>query len=80
MTADMFCVWLFSSQTCESLFRSSGSITSTLSTVVNFSIKEFIERIDRIMFVNHVLNDLEEHFIFPGEEEETKIKRYTTRI
>lgn len=39
---------MFSSQPCESFFRAARSMTSTFSTVVNFSINEFLNRVKRI--------------------------------
>lgn len=75
LTPDMFCPWLFSSQPCEALFRSARSMTSTFSTVINFSIKDFLSRIDRIFFINYVINDLKNVYIFPRE-----IKRMGKKI
>lgn len=67
LDSNMFIPSLLSSQPCEGLFRSARSITSTFSTVINFSIKDFMSRIDRISFINFVINDLQNVFIFPRE-------------
>ena len=67
LTSDMFCPWVFNSQQCESLFRAARSMTSTFSTVINFSIKDFLNRIDRISFINYVVNDLKDSYVFPRE-------------
>lgn len=67
LNSNMFIPSLLSSQPCERLFRSARSITSTFSTVINFSIKDFMCRIDRISFINFVLNDLQNVFIFPRD-------------
>lgn len=37
----MFLPWLYSSQPCEQLFRTTRSLSSTFNTAANFSIKEF---------------------------------------
>ena len=57
-----------SSQTCEKLFRAARSMPSTFSTVINFSIKDLMHRIDRIGAINSIKNDLCEIFSFPGDE------------
>jgi len=43
----MFHPTTFSSQMCEKFFRTAQSMTSTYSTVINFSIKDLIYRIYR---------------------------------
>lgn len=44
----LFLPWLFSSQSCESFFRSARSFTSTESTRLNFSLKEFLDRCRKV--------------------------------
>lgn len=39
-----FYPWLLGSQICESWFRAARSMTSTFSTIINFTSKEFIGR------------------------------------
>lgn len=68
----MLCPWLLSSQPCEAMFRSARSLTSTFSTVVNFSIKDILGRIDRIAFINYVINDLKNVYTFPRETKKQK--------
>ncbi|CAH1108544.1 unnamed protein product [Psylliodes chrysocephalus] len=57
ITNDMFLPWLFSSQSYEKLFRTTRSLTSTFSTVVNSSVKDILHCIDRIQSVNNILKD-----------------------
>ncbi|CAG9765770.1 unnamed protein product [Ceutorhynchus assimilis] len=64
----MFIPWISTSQPCESLFRAARSITSTFSTVINFSIPDFMSRIDQIFYINSVINDLCDEYIFPREK------------
>ncbi|KAL4126815.1 hypothetical protein QTP88_011024 [Uroleucon formosanum] len=54
----MFVPWLYSSQPCEQLFRTTRSLTSTFNTAVNFSIKELMNRVKRIEMLNSISNDL----------------------
>jgi len=56
----MFIPWHFSSQTCEELFRTTRSMTSTFSTVVNFTMKDILQRLTRIELLNMIQNDLHE--------------------
>lgn len=50
-----FLPWLFSSQTCESFFRATRSMTSTFSTIVNFSLLDILNRVKRIQFQTDVV-------------------------
>lgn len=56
---------LFSSQQCESLFRMVRSFTSTYSTVVNCSVKEILERINKIQLQADIATHNAEKFVFP---------------
>lgn len=64
----MFRPTMFSSQMCEKLFRTTRSMTSTYSIVINFSIKDLINRIDKIRQINSIMNDLQGIFKFPRED------------
>lgn len=68
LTPEMFLPTIFSSQMCEKLFRRARSMTSTYSTVINFSIKDLINRIHKIKQINFIMNDLSGIFTFPREE------------
>ncbi|KAL0100980.1 hypothetical protein PUN28_019401 [Cardiocondyla obscurior] len=73
LTPEMFRSVIFSSQMCEKLFRTVRSMTSTYSTVINFSIKDLINRIDKIRQINSIMNDLQEIFKF-SREDKKKLK------
>lgn len=47
----LFIPELFSSQPCESFFRCARSLTSTQSTVINFTTKQFLAKIKRIEII-----------------------------
>lgn len=68
LTNDMFLPHLFSSQACEKTFRATRSMTTTYSTVVNYSIKDIIRRMDRIATLSNTINDLQGLVSFPREE------------
>lgn len=54
----------FESQPCEQMFRQIRSFTSTYSTVVNCSIKEIVERINKIQLQSDIAFSLDD-FEFP---------------
>lgn len=63
-----FTTWLFSSQPCEQLFRATRSLTSTFSTVVNFSMFEILNRLNKIEAIIKITNDLRNTFNFPRQQ------------
>ncbi|CAF4004750.1 unnamed protein product [Rotaria sordida] len=44
---------LFSSQPCETTFRSARSLSGTFSSITNFSISQFLNKIEKISILNH---------------------------
>ena len=56
-------VWKSGSQSCEQLFRNLRSMTPTLSTIVNFSLKGMVEKIRKIQFISYAKAD--ETIVFP---------------
>lgn len=48
---ELFQPWFFSSQDCEEFFRGGRSMTTTYSTVTNFSVLEYEHRVRRIDFL-----------------------------
>ena len=59
---------IFSSQACESFFRLARSMTTTESTVINFSMKEFLQKVRRIDMLHHVSSKLNDKLVFPREK------------
>ena len=49
---DALRVWVTGSQVCEALFRLARSMTSTFSTIVNFSMKGILERMHKLNFLS----------------------------
>lgn len=64
-TLDDFYPWLLGSQPCEEWFRSARSLTSTFSTVINFTSQEFVEKSKRIEFLYEATHSLSEEYVFP---------------
>ncbi|XP_062555195.1 uncharacterized protein LOC134220217 [Armigeres subalbatus] len=56
---------LLHSQTCESFFRTTRSFTSTESTVVNFTMKGFESKLNRIQAKTEIMHDSTNGFDFP---------------
>ncbi|CAF4009907.1 unnamed protein product [Rotaria magnacalcarata] len=50
-------IHLFNSQPCESLFRDARSLSSTFSTMVNFTVKDFIRRSQKLSILNQLKYD-----------------------
>uniref|UniRef100_A0A7M5X9S7 Uncharacterized protein n=2 Tax=Clytia hemisphaerica TaxID=252671 RepID=A0A7M5X9S7_9CNID len=56
-------VWTCGSQSCEQTFRLLRSMTSTFSTIVNFSMKGILERMHKLHYLSTV--EASEEIIFP---------------
>ncbi|CAG9822811.1 unnamed protein product [Phaedon cochleariae] len=66
--ASSFLPWYFSSQPCEKIFRQTRSMTSTFSTIVNFSLTDILGRLSRIQTLNEISTDLGSTYCFPKEQ------------
>lgn len=51
--------WLYSSQPCEETFRYIKSMTTTQSTIVNYSLRDILRRLNRIQVLNEISTDLD---------------------
>ncbi|CAF1930830.1 unnamed protein product [Rotaria magnacalcarata] len=47
-------IHLFSSQPCEGMFRSARSMSGAFSSVVNFSVQEFLHRVQKLSILNSI--------------------------
>ncbi|XP_038106357.1 uncharacterized protein LOC119766060 [Culex quinquefasciatus] len=56
---------LIQSQTCESFFRSARSLSTTESTVINFTMKGFESKINLIQAKTEIAHDASNGFVFP---------------
>lgn len=60
-----FVMWVLSSQPCEHLFRVLRSLTTTCQTVINFSVKEFTEKLKRVQFKYNIMYNRRDKLNFP---------------
>ncbi|CAF4628340.1 unnamed protein product [Rotaria socialis] len=64
-------VYLFNSQSCESMFRNARSLSGTYSTRINFTVADFLNRSQKISMLNRIKcdnlfqQDDSEHLSFP---------------
>ncbi|CAF0969260.1 unnamed protein product [Rotaria sordida] len=64
-------VYLFNSQSCESMFRNARSLSGTYSTIINFTVADFLNRSQKISILNRIKcdnlcqQDDNEHLSFP---------------
>ena len=50
-------IWLQNSQTCESIFRSARSISSTFSAGVNFTVSQFLSQVSKLSTLQNIKNN-----------------------
>lgn len=62
---DLFLPHLYSSQTCESIFRLLRSFTPTYSTVTNCTVKEALCQINKIQLQNEIMHLTSPNFKYP---------------
>ena len=46
--------YLFSSQPCEATFRSARSLTGPFSSITNFTVHQFLSKVEKISILNHI--------------------------
>ena len=56
-------IWLSGSQGCEQLFRLLRAVTPNFSTIINFSLKEILEKIHKLQFLTSAETD--NNIVFP---------------
>jgi hypothetical protein len=49
-------VFLFNSQTCESMFRSCRAMLGPFSSIVNFTVYQFLQRAKKLSYLNSILH------------------------
>jgi len=67
--SNFFLPWLLGSQPCESTFRAARSMTGTFSTIVNFSLLGFLQRLHRLQILLQLETESSEtQIIYPRVE------------
>lgn len=61
---NLFMPWIYGSQPCENYFRLIRSLSSTFSMVANCSVKEMLERMNKIQLLSDISNDSTTEFVF----------------
>ncbi len=69
--SDLFMPWLLGSQNCEKAFRAARSMTSTFSTIINFSLLGLLRRLHR-MEMQLKLESEDSDIVFPRVEQHRK--------
>ena len=57
------CVWTTGSQACEQMFRLLRSVSGTFSTMVNFTLKGILERINKLNYIASI--ECTDEIVFP---------------
>ncbi|CAF3212551.1 unnamed protein product, partial [Rotaria socialis] len=70
-------VHTFSSQACESIFRNTRALSGIYSTIINFTVRDFLRRAQRLSLLNDItfkqLNDNPvNNFVFPVHHKHRK--------
>ena len=79
---EALCIWLFNSQTCESMFRAARSMSGSFSSVVNFSVADFIRRAEKLSVLETIKTGAESNsefpFRFPRHHKQPKFESNST--
>lgn len=60
-----FLPWLLGSQSCERVFRSARSMSSTFSTIINFGMLGLLRRLHRLQILSTIQSETSTGIIFP---------------
>ncbi|CAF1027539.1 unnamed protein product [Rotaria magnacalcarata] len=71
---------IFNSQTCESTFRSCRAMSGPFSSIVNFTVHQFSQRVKKLSFLNSIrcqanhsnANDSNNKFLFPRHHKQSR--------
>lgn len=78
-TPHLFIPALMTSQPCEKYFRRTRSMTSTYSTIINYSMFEILHRAKRSLGVSTIMNEIDEYAQFPRKESK-KVQHIPTSL
>ena len=71
-------VSIFNSQSCESIFRSCRAMSGPFSSIVNFSVHQFLQRAKNLSYLNSIKSqnnssDTNNGFVFPRHHKLSKL-------
>ncbi|CAF1242061.1 unnamed protein product [Didymodactylos carnosus] len=63
-------IYLFNSQSCEGMLRNTRSLSGAYSTIINFTIHDFLRQAEKLSVLNHIkctelINQNDENILFP---------------
>ena len=78
-------VHLFNSQSCESIFRNARSLSGVYSTIINFSVHDFLRRSKRLSILNEIKcqqlhDETTNSLIFPVHHKHRKTRGASTML
>lgn len=65
---DLFIPSMMNSQPCEKFFRRTRSMTSTFSTIINYTLFDLLHKAKRSLAISTIMNDIESYAKFPRKE------------
>ena len=70
-------VSIFNSQSCENIFRLSRAMSESFSSIVNFSVYEFLQRVQKLSYIESIkcrskANSSNTEFLFPRHQKLSK--------
>ncbi|CAF1559695.1 unnamed protein product, partial [Didymodactylos carnosus] len=73
---EVLSIYSFNSQSCESIFRNTRSLSGAYSTIINFTVHDFLRRAKKLLILNQIKcseqsND-NGHLLFPVHHKHKK--------
>lgn len=69
---DLFFPALMTSQPCEKFFRRTRSMTSTFSTIINYTMFDLLHKAKRSLAISTIMNEIDDYAFFPRKEKKTE--------
>lgn len=81
LPAECLNVFIFNSQSCENSFRSCRAMSGPFSSIVNFTVYQFLQRAQKLSYLNDVKcrdnnSDTDKYFLFPRHHKMSKENDY----
>ncbi|CAF1180854.1 unnamed protein product [Didymodactylos carnosus] len=73
---EVLSIYLFNSQSCESIFRNTRSFSGAYSTIINFTVSDFLRRAEKLSILNQIKRSQQsnnnDHLLFPVHHKHKK--------